>query len=326
MAILFVAAIAGSTVACNQSTSGPASGGQGTKSAMSGAAASGSEWISYTNTRFGYLIRVPPGFVSEKAPQNKDGRVFRDKNAALRIFGRHNVLDTNFADQIAQTREDMSDVAVTFRSATMWRAKAHTSDGWMVHVLLIRAPPDDLIVARFSYPGRKEEAFGDAAQRALDSVRLTGAAGPVAYRYRPDRLTAVRTTISLPPDHDRALPATKLVPVERAARIGKPGCSYGLSGQAETCSADREAGLAFALVSRPIANLRNSFDAQRIEASQLAGRPGFRITQSAEGEGATYSFIPAGKDTVVVERLWRSNSDCTACRAVLKNLTVTPDA
>ena len=323
--ILFVAAIATTIAACSPSNPTPNSALGGEKKGAptpDASAGAGSQWTRYENDRFGYAIAVPPDFVADEAPDNNDGRVFRDGDTSLTVFGRHNVLDSTFADQIAQMREGLSDVRVKSESAASWRATARTSDGWMVHMLVVRPDPGDLVVSRFSYPRSDQREFEEEAGSALDSLRLIGKMGRLSFRYPPEVLPAVDATVKLPPDYDQSLPATKLLPLDRAARLGTPGCSYGLSGQSEICAADKEAGLAFAVDDVPVATLRKRYAVDRVEASTLAGRKGFAIAQGAEGEGARFAFIPAGDRTLVVERLWRGSEGSKAYRNVLRSLSL----
>ena len=319
------AAIATTIAACSPSNPAPDSAKDGEPKAAATSHPSGtaaSQWKRYENHRFRYAIAIPPGFVADEAPDNNDGRVFRGGDTSLTVFGRHNVLDSTFADQVAQMREGLTDVRLKSESATSWRATARTSDGWMVHMLVVRPDPGDLVVSRFSYPQSDRRAFKDDAERALDSLRLIGRVGRLSFRYPPELLTAVAATIRLPPDYDRSLTATKLLPVDRAARLGKPGCSYGLSGQSELCSANKEAGLSFTLEDVPIATLRERYAADRVETSTLAGRQGFAISQGAEGQGARFAFIPAGEQTLIVERLWRGSDGADVYRGVLRSLSL----
>ncbi|MBR0553861.1 hypothetical protein [Stakelama marina] len=277
------------------------------------------EWARYTNRRFDYAIATPPGFTAEAAPQNNDGRVFRSGTASLRIFGTHNALGQSFASQIAQASKGLSDVSVVNRTATTWRATARDGVGNRVALRLARPDAMRLVTAHFSYPPANDMA--QVAEKTLDSLMLLGSTGPLTYRYRPDRLRAVQTTVSLPPDHKTELAATKLLPVARAAKLGHDGCRYGLSGKASTCTAEKEAGLAFALAEQPIDTLRDSFGPKRAKDATLADRTGFRIREGAEGQGADYIFLPAGGRTVIVVRSWRDEKPQTGYQGVLHDLS-----
>ncbi|WNO53585.1 hypothetical protein [Stakelama saccharophila] len=281
--------------------------------------APGRDWHRYTNARFDFALEVPPGFAADEAPRNKDGRVFRKSGARLRVFGSHNALAEDFDAQIARARKGLGDVQVVDRTPATWRATAMTKNGEYVAILLARPSDSRIVTAQFTWP--KGMALKDTAERALDSLLMVGHAGPLTFRYQPERLAAVATALRLPPDYDRAFDATKLLPLDRRAKLGKNGCRYGLSGRTSTCSAEKEAGLSFAVVDLPLATLRDRFDASRAARTTLARREGFRVEQTAEGMGATYTFLPAGDRTVVIEHRHREHGDGTATMAVLRGLT-----
>ena len=90
----------------------------------------------------------------------------------------------------------------------------------------------------------------------INSLLFVGHVGPLSYRYQPERFSLVPVSISLPGAHDAPIDAVKLIPWERAEQLGQTRCSYGLAGRTQICNADIEAGLAFAMLNKPIAELR----------------------------------------------------------------------
>ena len=315
--IFFVAAIAGPIAACHQSA--PRREVANAQDQATHPAAEG-RWREYRNDRFDYVIAVPPGFSADPAPQNNDGRIFRSGDAALRVAGSHNVLGARFADQIAQMRDDQTDVALLSQTPMTWRARGRSGDGWVVDMLLARVGDDKRIAAWFSYPGNASEQLAQLADRALGSLKLIGRIGPVRFRYAPQRYSTTDVMMQTPPAYDRELRAVKLIPVRRAAQLGEVGCRYGLSGKTERCSAPKEAGLAFAIDDRSIAAVRAAFTDDAIRPRTLAGVTGFSVTQQAEGEGVRYSFLPVGQKTLVIERLWRNGGNSSSYNRVLKSL------
>lgn len=69
---------------------------------------------TYENTRFGYVIAVPPGFYGEGESQSGDGQVFRSESgtASLHVWGGH-VLDGSF--------EAAMQAAIDYASEDGWR-------------------------------------------------------------------------------------------------------------------------------------------------------------------------------------------------------------
>ncbi|WP_188053823.1 hypothetical protein [Sphingosinithalassobacter sp. CS137] len=287
----------------------------------------GDAWVDYRNARFDFAIEVPPGFVATDPPANDDGRVFRNGDATLRVFGSNNALGRGFEQQVAAVREGLQDVSVVNDGVAVWRATGTNADGARVHVLLLRPDDQRLVTARFSHPSRPGSPWEQTAGRALDSMMLVGRAGPASFLYDPERHALVDTEVQLPPSYEETLDATKLIRRDRTAQLGQRNCSYGESGLTQRCEARMEPGLAIAISDTPVATFRSRFPSGRIEEADLAGRSGFRITQGAEGSGSSWTFLPAGDRTLIVERLWRhqGGEPTTAMMGVLRTLQIEPD-
>lgn len=61
------------------------------------------------NSRFGFEIRVPTGFVAEPEPANQDGRTFlhRSSGAELRVWGWNNALDETLPGALERSRDSI---------------------------------------------------------------------------------------------------------------------------------------------------------------------------------------------------------------------------
>ncbi len=279
-------------------------------------------WYRYTNERFEFSIEVPPGFEAVPPPQNGDGRLFTRGGARLRVSGRHN-LDDSFERQVRNALQGLSDVVGQTTSPASWRGHARGAEGQRVMLRLARGE-DRIVTVRIDYPAG-DSGLTEIAQRALDSMLFADHAGPLSFRYQPERFSLVPAPISLPGAHDKPIEAVKLIPWVRAEQLGQRRCSYGLSGLTQICTVNMEAGLAFAALNRSIAELRKTVPATLVEPSRPAGRDGFRAVEKVEGFGSSYAFVPAGSATVVVVNQFRPDDKAASFRAVLRSLSVDPN-
>jgi hypothetical protein len=76
----------------------------------------------YTNPRFGFVIRVPAGFVAQPAPANQDGRTFLQERTGseLRAWGWNNVLDETLAQVMARGRQSIPGPIAYQRKGRNW--------------------------------------------------------------------------------------------------------------------------------------------------------------------------------------------------------------
>lgn len=281
------------------------------------------QWRRYDNARFDFAIDLPPGLVAQPKPQNGDGRLFIKDERRLRVSGRYN-LDSTFDEQIADASKGLTILEQERASPATWRATATLDGGKRVALLLARAA-ERIITARFEYPDN-EPAAADQAERTLTSLLLLGHAGSLTYAYRPGRYASVPVTFSLPGARDWPVEGEKLIPWDRAGQLGELSCRYGLSGEAGPCVAEKEAGLTFAVIDRPLARLRQKVPAALVEPSKLAGREGITVVEQAEGSGTSYMLIPAGPQTIAVVRRWEKDADETDYRAILRTVSFEIDS
>ncbi len=161
-------------------------------------------------------------------------------------------------------------------------------------------------------PASSEPVLTDSATiastAASDLDRRT--MGPLVFSFDPDVLRAFDVEATFPPDYEATYGGLKLIPVDRAALIGQRECSYGQSGLMQICEAAAEVGIAFAILPRPAAYYRDKLiesgiPTDEIEDATIAGVEGFRFTAQAEGSGVANTFLPAGRQTILVERTFR---------------------
>ena len=134
--------------------------------------------------------------------------------------------------------------------------------------------------------------------------------GPLSYSFDPTMLSAVEIELAFPPAYDETVQAAKLIAADRATRLGQQMCSYGESGMPEVCDPAKEAGLAFAILPESAefyrgALLAGGIPEEEVEDALIGDYEGFRFTAQAEGSGAAYTFLPAGDQTVLVQRQFR---------------------
>lgn len=184
-----------------------------------------------------------------------------------------------------------------------------------------RSDPAASPVDNAAVPGM-QSAPVDATAPPPPPEPRTAEVGPLRLRYDPALLAPVDARIGVPPDWSRRADALKLVARDRAELIGKAECMYGLSGQAERCTAAKEAGLAFAFLETPFEELRGAIDDPAPREIAIAGRDRIRWEIGAEGEGADYILFPADGGTILIEHQYRTsgNPDDAAVEAVLESL------
>ena len=157
--------------------------------------------------------------------------------------------------------------------------------------------------------------------------------GPLSFAFDTTMMRAVEVETTFPPGYDETVQAAKLIPLNRAELLGQQLCSYGESGLPEECDPAKEAGLAFAILPERIdfyrgALLASGIAEEEVAEATVAGIEGFRFTAQAEGTGSSYTFLPAGEETVLVQRLFRGGEGrgAEAFGKVLESVAITlPD-
>jgi hypothetical protein len=170
---------------------------------------------------------------------------------------------------------------------------------------LVASACDDEGVSEAAQAG---DAGGEMPFEAAEDVETDTPAsiGPVSYRFAPDRLARAEIQLTVPPDHETRVWATKLIPSERANLLGEERCRYGTAESLQTCTAELEDGLALAMLEHPFAHYRgiqNEPAAAGDEATRptvLAGTQGFELTELEDSVRLTYAFYPAGERTLLV--------------------------
>ena len=131
----------------------------------------------------------------------------------------------------------------------------------------------------------------------------TARLGPVVYSFDDSRLVPTEVTLALPPAFDDTTFAAKLIPVDRAARLGSAQCRYDADEEMDPCDAALESGVSLALLERPLAEYRAAFGGAEIEALDdglMDGSEGFSVEVTEGDRTAKYSFAGVGDRTLLV--------------------------
>ncbi|RJY08223.1 hypothetical protein [Aurantiacibacter aquimixticola] len=153
--------------------------------------------------------------------------------------------------------------------------------------------------------GAQSNDPAEAVSPRPDTSESTATLGHITYSFDPRLLTAADVDIAIPPANDRHHTATKLIPADRAARIGQEGCMYGADDVPTRCNAEREPGLALALLPRPIGEYRGHFQGQSaygVDTVERSGVEGFAYRSQADAVVTEYLFLPSRDRTILIAR------------------------
>jgi len=134
-----------------------------------------------------------------------------------------------------------------------------------------------------------------------------GTIGPVSYSFDDSRLTRTEVELPIPPDYRTRVWAVKLIPTERAEMLGETACRYGDAQADEVCNVADEAGLALAMLERPIADYRanftrDGFGEEQLGSTEIGGRVGFAFNSETDGQPTEYRFVPVAGRTLMLAR------------------------
>lgn len=133
------------------------------------------EWARYQNERFGYEIRLPPGFPMIRESDNSDGGQSSSPNgdAELAVWG-SNLLDTPFSKEI--DRRIAADAgegwAISYRSvkpgAAAWSGK---SGGRILYMRAIPVCTDQAAFLRIEYDAASKAEYDRTVAQLAGSLR-----------------------------------------------------------------------------------------------------------------------------------------------------------
>ncbi len=124
---------------------------------------------------------------------------------------------------------------------------------------------------------------------------------------------------AVPPGSKTAVPGVKLIAADRAASLGKSGCTYGESGVQTTCNADMENGLFFGIVKADLETALSGVDnPSLLKAVAINDVDVYQYSIGAEGSGVDYYFWPITDEaTLLIARKYVGASMPTNFDAML---------
>ncbi len=140
------------------------------------------KWTTYSNSRFGTTIDIPPGFVNDvPEPANGDGLTFHsvDGKAELLVWG-NNLVNENFnQDVAARLKRDMEDgwkiSYVAGVNGSGWQVYSGTREGRLLYAKSISSCKEtQALHFRIEYPGAQNADFDPIVARLSKSLK----AGP----------------------------------------------------------------------------------------------------------------------------------------------------
>jgi len=151
-----------------------------------------------------------------------------------------------------------------------------------------------------------EQVQADGVDPPIGGAKTGATLGPIHYEFDPTQLLMAEVLVRIPPDRDEQVWAAKLIAFQRADMLGQDLCQYEQSGRLEMCDAQKEPGLALALLARPLTDYREAFVRNGLEdklsTAELDGSRGFTFTAQAGRSRIEYHFLPLQDRTVLVAR------------------------
>jgi len=148
---------------------------------MDCAAASGFQWKTYSNARFGYSLEYPTALAPQPEPTNCDGRQFisSDKKKNLLAFGSYNALlltvEQLYKKTLDEYKEEGSIVTYKMKSDKSFVISGYKG-GTVFYRKTIRriidkeSEVDATII--FTYPSSEKSVFDKVTERISKSLRF----------------------------------------------------------------------------------------------------------------------------------------------------------
>jgi hypothetical protein len=137
------------------------------------------EWDSYSNSRFGYVVDVPPGFAGDGESDNGDGQFFEsaDGTQTLRVYGGNNVdggFEASITAAMRYARED--GWALSYERVTpSWASFSGTRNGIIVYARAIALCGGAQFASfQLEYPERDLAKMNPVVERMVRSLKPSG--------------------------------------------------------------------------------------------------------------------------------------------------------
>jgi hypothetical protein len=132
------------------------------------------DWDFYANSRFGYVIDIPPGFSGEGEADNGDGQIFNsaDGTQLLRVYGANSLdgFETTVASAMNQAREGGWNLSYE-RVTPSWASFSGTRNGIVVYARAIALCAGTQFASfELQYPERDLDAMHAVVDRLVGSL------------------------------------------------------------------------------------------------------------------------------------------------------------
>lgn len=120
------------------------------------------------------------------------------------------------------------------------------------------------------------------------------------FSYEKAKFVLVQANLS-PLGAKVPVAGVKLIAADRAASLGKSGCSYGDASKQTTCNADLENGLFFGIIKADLETaLSGAKNPAQLKAVAINDTDVYQYTDDVKGSGTDYFFWPISDDTTLV--------------------------
>lgn len=137
------------------------------------------DWGRYENTRFGYVIDVPPDFSGSGEADNGDGQLFtrRDGTQTLRVYG-GNIMQIDFEIEVGRAAEYLDgegwDISYQ-RTTPRWASYSGSRGGMILYVRTITlCGATQYATFEYAYPKTAIKAADAVVERLVRSLKATG--------------------------------------------------------------------------------------------------------------------------------------------------------
>jgi hypothetical protein len=140
------------------------------------------EWSGYENSRFGYVIDVPPDFSGTGEAENGDGQIFRsaDGTQLLRVYG-GNILEAGFEASVQAAMGHAADAGWSLsyeRVTPSWASYSGTRNGMVLYARAIALCGGSQYAAfELEYPEVDLSKLDPVVNRLVQSLAATDGEG-----------------------------------------------------------------------------------------------------------------------------------------------------
>lgn len=137
------------------------------------------DWATYENSRFGYVIDVPPGFAGDGEAENGDGQIFRsaDGTQLLRAYG-GNILEESFEAAVTAAMGYAAEAGWSLsyeRVTPSWSSYSGTRNGQILYARAIALCGGTQFASfELEYPEADLSAMNPVVERLVAALRPTG--------------------------------------------------------------------------------------------------------------------------------------------------------